>query len=66
MKEIVKRKYYTLKSRIVEVRNMKKAVKEVLDKKSSSDFDRIDTDEFYNNYPIYMRELYREMKADNY
>ena len=66
MKEIAKRRYYTLKSRIVEVRNMKMAAKEVLDKKGSAGVDRIDAEEFYNNYSVSMRELYREMETDNY
>ena len=66
MKEITERKYYTLKDKVTKIRNMKVAAKQVLDKGGSAGVDRIDTEEFRENYSVYMRELYREFLEDRY
>ncbi|MFN2341666.1 MAG: group II intron reverse transcriptase/maturase [Halanaerobium sp.] len=66
MKKITERKYYTLKDKVTKIRNMKTAAKHVLDKGGSAGVDRIDTEEFKENYSIHMRELYREFLEDRY
>ena len=66
MKEITEKTYYTLKDKVIKVKNMKVAAKHVLDNAGSAGVDRIDTVEFKENYSVYMRELYRELLEDRY
>ena len=65
--EIVsKRKYYTLKDRIVKKENMAKAAQRVISNGGNAGIDGIGIEEFNNNYKMYMREIYRQMKEDRY
>ena len=66
MKEITEKTYYTLKDKVIKVKNMKVAAKHVLDNAGSAGVDRIDTVEFKENYSVHMRELYREFLEDRY
>jgi len=65
--EIVsKRKYYTLKDKIVKKENMVKAAQRVISNGGNAGIDGIGIKEFNNNYKMYMREIYRQMKENRY
>lgn len=65
--EIVsKRKYYTLKDRILKKKNMVEAARSVISKGGSAGVDGIEIKEFNKNYKMHMREIYRQMKEDRY
>jgi group II intron reverse transcriptase/maturase len=66
VKEITEKTYYTLKDKVIKVKNMKAAARHVLDKGGSAGVDRIDTVEFRANYLVHMRELYRELLENRY
>jgi len=65
--EIVsKRKYYTLKDRIVKKKNMEKAARNVISNGGNPGVDGIGIKEFNKNYKMHMREIYRQMKEGRY
>ena len=65
--EIVsKRKYYTLKDKIVKKENMVKAAERVISNGGNAGIDEVGIKEFNKNYKMFMREIYRQMKEDRY
>lgn len=61
-----KRTYYTLKDRILKVKNMKKAEHDVFINKGSAGVDGVSVGEFRNNYKTNMLELRRQLIEDRY
>ena len=61
-----KRTYYTLKDKILKVKNMKKAEYNVFTNKGSAGVDGVTVEEFRNNYSMNMLELRRQLTEDRY
>lgn len=61
-----KRTYYTLKDKILKVKNMKKAEHNVFTNKGSAGVDGVTVEEFRNNYSMNMLELRRQLIEDRY
>jgi len=61
-----KRTYYTLKDKILKVKNMKKAEYNVFTNEGSAGVDGVTVEEFRNNYSMNMLELRRQLTEDRY
>lgn len=61
-----KRTYYTLKDKILRVKNMKKAEYNVFMNKGSAGIDGVTVQEYRDNYKMNMLELRRQLMEDRY
>ena len=61
-----KRTYYTLKDKILKVKNMKEAEYSVFKNKGSAGVDGVTVEEYRDNYKMNMLELRRQLMEDRY